>query len=124
MRGHDDRLAGRMTDDVRIRVARSRADFEACVGLQRAVWRLSDLEVTSALQMIATTHAGGLVQLAERGEGRVVGFAHPFPPLRGGVPHLHSDMVAVLPEEQSHGIGVRLKWAQREEALARGLGLV
>ena len=113
-----------MADDVRIRLARSRADFDACVEVQRAVWRLSDLEVTSALQMIATTHAGGLVQLAERAEGRVVGFSHAFPALRGGVPHLHSDMVAVLPEEQSHGIGVRLKWAQREEALARGLGLV
>jgi predicted GNAT superfamily acetyltransferase len=113
-----------MTDDVRIRPARSRADFEACVELQRAVWQLSDLEITSAIQMIATTHAGGLVQLAERGDGRIVGFAHAFPALRGGIPHLHSDMLAVLPEEQKHGVGVKLKWAQREEALARGVTLI
>ncbi|HEX9203690.1 MAG TPA: GNAT family N-acetyltransferase, partial [Vicinamibacteria bacterium] len=112
-----------MGDDVRIRLAKSRADFDACVEVQRAVWRLSDLEITSALQMIATTHAGGLVQLAERA-GRIVGFAHALPALRGGVPHLHSDMVAVLPEDQKHGIGVQLKWAQREEALARGITLV
>jgi predicted GNAT superfamily acetyltransferase len=113
-----------MTDEVRIRLARNRADFEACVEVQRAVWQLSDLEITSALQMIATTHAGGLVQLAERADGRIVGFAHAFPALRKGIPHLHSDMLAVLPEEQKGGVGARLKWAQREEALARGVALI
>src|SRR5712692_1650482 len=98
-----------MGDDARIRLAKSRADFDACVEVQRAVWQLSDLEITSALQMIATTHAGGLVQLAERADGRIVGFAHAFPALRKGIPHLHSDMLAVLPEEQKHGVGARLK---------------
>lgn len=112
-----------MTDAVLIRLARDRADFEACVAVQRAVWQTSDLEVISALQMIATTHAGGLVQLAER-DGRIVGFANAFPALRGGIPHLHSDMLAVLPEEQGHGVGEKLKWAQREEALARGVTLI
>jgi chorismate synthase len=33
-------------------------------------------------------------------------------------------MLAVLREHQQRGVGVRLKWAQREEALARGLGLI
>lgn len=113
-----------MGEDVRVRPASSRADFEACVQLQRAVWRLADLEITSALHLIATTHAGGLLQLAERAEGRVVGFAYAFPALRGGVPHLHSDMLAVLPEEQERGVGVKLKWAQREAALARGIALI
>ena len=113
-----------MTDDVLIRLARNRADFDACVEVQRAVWQLSDLEITSALQMIATTHAGALVHLAERAGGAIVGFAHAFPALRGGVPHLHSDMLAVLPAEQKLGVGVRLKWAQREEALARGVTLI
>ena len=58
-----------MTDDVTIRLARDRADFDACVLLQRAVWGLGDLEITSALQFIATTHAGGLVHLAEAADG-------------------------------------------------------
>src|SRR5258706_1218111 len=74
--------------------------------------------------MIDTTHAGGLVQVAERGEGRIVGFAHAFPALRKGMPPLHYDMLAVLPEEQKHGVGARLKWPQRAEALARGLALI
>ena len=113
-----------MTDDIRVRLARTRADFEACVHLQRAVWGLTDLENTGALQLIATIHAGGLLQIAETVAGEAVGFAYAFPALREGVPHFHSDMVAVLPEYQSRGVGVQLKWAQRDEALARGITLI
>jgi predicted GNAT superfamily acetyltransferase len=111
-------------DEVRIRPAGGRADFDACVDLQRAVLQLADLEITSTLQMLATTYEGALLQVAETAEGRVVGFAYAFPALRGGVPHLHSDMLAVLPEAQTRGVGVKLKWAQREAALARGVGLI
>lgn len=107
-----------------IRLARARGDYDACVLLQRAVWGLEDIEITSAIQMIATTLAGGFTHVAETADGRVVGFAYAFPALRGGVPHLHSDMLAVLPDHQKRGVGVRLKWAQREEALARGLGFI
>ena len=46
-----------------IRQASSRSDFDACVALQRDVWGLPDLEVSSAPQLIAsTTLAGGLLQ--------------------------------------------------------------
>jgi predicted GNAT superfamily acetyltransferase len=113
-----------MGDDVRIRAARGRADFDACCELQRACWGLSDLEITSAIQLIATTHAGGSVLVAEAADGRLLGFAYAFPALRGGVAHLHSDMLAVLPEERRRGLGARLKWAQRDEALARGIKLI
>ena len=113
-----------MGDDVRIRRAATRADFDSCVLLQRAVWGLSDLEITSAIQLIATTHAGGLLHVAESTEGQAVGFAYAFPALRDGTAHLHSDMLAVLPDWQQRGVGVRLKWAQRDDALARGVGLI
>jgi chorismate synthase len=108
-----------MNEEVRIRLARTRADFDACVQLQRSVWELADLEITSAIQLIATAYAGGIIHLAESAQA-VVGFAYAFPALRGG-PHLHSDMLAVLPEYQRQGLGARLKWAQRDEALARGV---
>jgi predicted GNAT superfamily acetyltransferase len=113
-----------MADDVRIHRASGRADYDACVLLQKAVWGLSDFEITSAIQLIATVFAGGSLHLAETAGGEPVGFVYAFAALRGGVPHLHSDMLAVLPEHQSHGVGARLKWAQREEALSRGLGLI
>ncbi|MCL4818084.1 MAG: GNAT family N-acetyltransferase [Vicinamibacteria bacterium] len=113
-----------MSEEIRIRPAGSRADYDACVELQRAVWGLHDLEITSAIQLIATVHAGGIVHLAEGADGRAVGFCYAFPAIKGGVPHLHSDMLAVLPNRQAQGIGARLKWAQRDEALARGLSFV
>lgn len=113
-----------MIEDIRIRTARERADFDSCVLLQRAVWGLGDLDIASATQLIAATHAGGMLQLAETPSGEPVGFAYAFPALRGGVPHLHSDMLAVLPEYRTIGVGLRLKWAQRDEALARGITLI
>jgi predicted GNAT superfamily acetyltransferase len=92
--------------------------------LQRAVWGLADLEITSALHLTAALHAGGFLHLAETASGQPVGFCYAFPALRSGVPHFHSDMLAVLPEYQKKGVGIRLKWAQREEALARGVSLM
>src|SRR5262245_18349537 len=113
-----------MGEEVRIRPARDRRDFDACCMLQRLVWGLSDLDITSSIQLIATAHAGGSVLLAEATDGRALGFAYAFAAIRGGVPHLHSDMLAVLPEERRRGLGARLKWAQREEALSRGIKLI
>ena len=113
-----------MPEDILIRLAQSPADYEGCVELQRRVWGLADLEIASTIQMIASTLAGGTVHVAATRDGQRVGFAYAFPALRGGHAHLHSDMLAVLPEFQKRGVGVRLKLAQREEALARGLDLV
>ena len=109
--------------DVLVRPARDRSDYEACVRLQREVWGLSDLEITSVIQLIATVHAGGLLLVADSADG-VLGFCYAFAALRGGEGHLHSDMLAVSPRARGLGVGLRLKWAQREEALRRGLRLV
>src|SRR5262249_29820969 len=111
-----------MADDIVVRPARSRADYDACVMLQRSVWGLEDLEITSAIQLIATTHAGGMLHVAEAGGGQAVGFAYAFPALRGGVPPPHSHMVAGLPEDQQRGGGLRLEWAPRRGAPSAGLG--
>jgi len=113
-----------MEEEFKVRLARTRADFEACLSLERSVFGLPDLELTSAVQLIASVHAGGIVHLAEDAAGAIVGFAYAFPALRGGVPHFHADMLAVRADLQTRGLGARLKWAQREEALRRGIALV
>jgi len=107
-----------------VRPARDRRDYDACVQLQREVWGLSDLEITSAIQLIATVHAGGLLLVADSPGAGVLGFCYAFAALREGEGHLHSDMLAVKPAARGLGVGLRLKWAQREEALRRGLRLV
>jgi predicted GNAT superfamily acetyltransferase len=108
---------------VLVRPARERGDYDACVRLQREVWGLSDLEITSAIQLVATVHAGGSLLVAESA-GDIVGFCYAFAALRGNEAHLHSDMLAVHPAARGRGVGPRLKWAQREEALRRSLRLV
>jgi len=57
-------------------------------------------------------------------ERRVLGFINAFPGFRNGEVYLHSQMMAVRPEAQNRGIGKRLKLAQREEALQRGISRV
>ena len=113
-----------MAASVEIRPARARADYDACVLLQREVWGLADLEITSAIQLIATVHAGGLLLVAEAPGAGIVGFSYGFAGWSNGTPHLHSDMLAVRPAWRGKRLGLRLKWAQREAALARGLTLV
>lgn len=113
-----------MTADPRIRIARDHADVQACVALQRTVWRLSDLDVTGPIQLLATVNEGALLLVAEEPEGQVVGFSYAFPALQGAEPHLHSEMLGVLPGARGRGLGSRLKWAQRDEAVRRGLKLV
>ena len=104
--------------EILVREAHGAEDYDACVRLQREVWGLADLEITSRIQLIATVHAGGLLLVAEGpGEG-VVGFCYAFAALRGGEGHLHSDMLAVRDAARRRGVGLRLKWAQREEARA------
>jgi chorismate synthase len=91
------------------------------VDLQRVVWGLADVEINPRIQMLATTREGGLVQLAETAAGRALGFTYAFVGVSKGVPHLHSDLLGVRPEYRGRGLGARLKWAQRDEALARGI---
>lgn len=55
---------------------------------------------------------------------RMVGFLLAVPGLKQGTPYLHSHMMGVLPEHRNLGIGRRLKLAQREEALSRGIRLI
>jgi len=113
-----------MAASLQIRAASARSDYDACVELQREVWGLSDLEITSAIQLIATVHAGGLLLVAETPGDGVVGFSYGFAGWSDGLPHLHSDMLAVRPSWRGKELGLRLKWAQRDWALARGMRLV
>jgi predicted GNAT superfamily acetyltransferase len=51
----------------------------------------------------------------------MVGFAMSMPGILDGEAYLHSHMLAVQPEYRNAGIGRKLKLAQREEAIARGI---
>lgn len=98
-------------------------DFKACEHIQKVVWGFSDLELVSASNMIAVSHAGGMTAAAVD-KGEVVGFVTAF---ASYLPHLanpngvHSHMLAVLPRYRGKGVGKALKWFQRDWCLAQGL---
>lgn len=94
-------------------------ELDATVGLQRAVWGMRDVEVSSPHTLRAIVHSGGAVFGAEIGE-RLVGFCFGFAAPREGELWLWSHMAAAHPDFQGRGIGFQLKQAQRQWALKRG----
>jgi chorismate synthase len=108
---------------IKIRPMRTPADFEACVDIQRRVWNRADLEITPPHQLRVSVHMGGIL-LGAFVDGRAAGYAYSYPAVYGGRNIQHSHHLAVLPEFQGFGLGKTLKWAQREEALARGYNLI
>jgi predicted GNAT superfamily acetyltransferase len=112
-----------MSDASRIAPLTELADFERCVDLQLAVWGYSDGDLIPKRVFIVASRIGGQVLGAFDGE-TIVGFAMSFPGYRNGKPYLHSHMLAVLPDYRNAGLGRRLKLAQRDDALARGIDLM
>jgi predicted GNAT superfamily acetyltransferase len=112
-----------------IRPLKSWEEFLAAEELQRSVWQMPDFrDVVPANLMVATSKNGGLVLGAFDGDGRLAGFAYSFVGIdrhgdRRRVKH-HSHMLAVLPEFRSRGIGIQLKFKQREGAAALGIDLM
>ena len=116
-----------MVRDIVIRQLIDMDDLTATVDLQKAVWRMHDVEVSSPHTLRAIAHSGGAVLGAvarrhshDRAREQLVGFCFGFGTLRDGELWLWSHMAGVHPDFQGQGIGLRLKLAQREWALAQG----
>ncbi|HMD30282.1 MAG TPA: GNAT family N-acetyltransferase [Candidatus Acidoferrales bacterium] len=110
-----------------LRNCRNLEEFEACVALEKRVWQTDDIEIVPAALIRVVSESGGQVLGAFRGE-QMIGFTFAIVgcrTLKGRPePYLHSHMTAVLPEYQNRGIGRKLKFFQRKEALARGISLI
>lgn len=101
-------------------------DYRACERLQRDAWGFEDpLDVVPQTQLVTAQKYGGLVIGAFDHEGRMLGFCYGFlgRDPRGRLVHC-SHMLAVVEEARNSGLGARLKWEQRREALAQGLDLM
>lgn len=110
---------------MKLKLAESLEAFEACENIQKKVWGFSDLEIVSASNMIAVSHAGGMTATATDDRGEIIGFVTAFAsylPELAQPNGLHSHMLAVLPEYRGKGIGKALKWFQRDWCLQRNLG--
>jgi predicted GNAT superfamily acetyltransferase len=94
-------------------------DFDNCVYLQREAFGLPDLEISPRRHLIVSRHAGGWTLGAFTGE-RMVGFVHHLAAVRDNEVFGYSHMMAVAKDYQNHGVGAKLKWAQRAKTLAEG----
>src|SRR5271168_3708283 len=114
-------------------------ELEACVDLQIEVWGYSDGDVIPRRVFLVGQKIGGQVigafdtaldGVPENGDASsLIGFAFALPGAktgrqsRSGRPesYLHSHMLAVRESYRNQNIGARLKMAQRDDALARGI---
>ncbi|MBX7183894.1 MAG: GNAT family N-acetyltransferase [Vicinamibacteria bacterium] len=106
---------------MRIREAISHQDLDEVTRIQREVWNVEDIDIAGRIQLRASQHAGGSVLVAEAGDGTLAGFAYAFPALEHGEAFWHSDMLAVRPAFRGGKVGQALKWAQRADALKKGV---
>ncbi len=116
--------------EILIRKCSGFEEYDACVRLQTDIWGYDVSDAIPLREFIVIEHIGGqimgafdLAQSAKPGgDGpSMIGFAMAMPGVRDGKAYLHSHMLAVQPEYRNSGIGRKLKLAQREDALARGV---
>lgn len=103
-----------MSNEIEIRRLSTLEDADEVVRVQIATW--GEEQIVPREMIRALCAAGDLVQGAFS-RGRMVGFALGFMASDDEGIHLHSHMLAVIPEEQGRGIGYSLKMAQRDAAL-------
>lgn len=109
--------------EIRIETLTSFAQFDRCMELQDTVWGYEPSDAMSQKVFLLASQIGGQVMGAFEG-GEMVGYAMSLPGVRDRQPYLHSHHLAVLLPWRNKGVGRRLKLAQREEALGRGIALM
>jgi predicted GNAT superfamily acetyltransferase len=103
--------------EITIRECTTIEEFDCCVDLQREAFGLPDIEISPRRHLIVSRQVGGWT-LAAFDDGRMVGFVHHLVAVSADEIYGYSHMMAVAKDYQNKGVGARLKWAQRERALA------
>lgn len=88
--------------------------------LQKEVWGISERDIVPMTQLVAARETGGTLIGAYDGT-MLAGFTYGFVGYEHGQMTLHSHMLAVKTEFRNQNLGYRLKLAQRERALERGI---
>jgi predicted GNAT superfamily acetyltransferase len=107
---------------ISIRPSATIKDYEMIEWLQAEIW--GSLGIAPVHLLLTIAKEGGVVLLAFDDE-RPIGFAYGFLGLtENNQLKLASHQAGVLPAYQDHGVGYKLKLAQREAALAQNIKLI
>ena len=111
--------------EITVREVETIEEMRGCIELQRTVFAAPDMEISPVRHLIVARYAGGFTLGAFLGE-RLVGFVLSLPMYLKNSDEraFYSHMTAVHTSLQSLGIGAKLKWAQRERALAEGANYI
>ena len=112
-----------MAAEIQIRECVTLDELSECVALQREVFGLPDIEISPVRHLIVSRSAGGFILGAFAGN-ELVGFVLSVPAFLRDTRAFYSHMTAVKRSFQGSGIGASLKWAQRDEALLRGVKFI
>jgi predicted GNAT superfamily acetyltransferase len=96
-------------------------ELQEVLAIQERTWGPDFAEIVPAAILWVATRTGGVVAAAFDGDGAMAGFVFGLSGFRDGRPVHWSDMLAVLPEARSAGLGRRLKQHQRRVLLERGI---
>jgi predicted GNAT superfamily acetyltransferase len=117
---------------ITIRDLKSIEDLRQMKVVEKQVWGMSDDDALPLTLAIALKSAGNFFIGAfvgskdfdrdkDKDKEKLVGFALGFLGREHGRMTIHSHMLAVLDEYRHLDLGARLKWAQRERAMAMGI---
>jgi predicted GNAT superfamily acetyltransferase len=110
--------------DIQIRDLTTIDEFRQVVALEQAIWGYTDQgDLVTVPVFIFTVHRGATLIGAVTPAGLMVGFAYAVVGIKDGKPMQWSHMAGVLPAYRG-GLGYRLKLAQRERAVSRGIDLI
>ena len=109
--------------EINIRRCETLDEIDSCVKLQKKVFALPDLEISPRRHFVVTISAGGFVLGAFAAE-KLVGFVLSVPGFLHGERFFYSHMTAVAGDFQGLGVGAKLKWAQREQALKQNVKFI
>ena len=99
-------------------------EFKQVLDLERQVWGFSDpYDMVPPVVFTITVKRGAILLGAFDERDRMVGFCYSLVGMKAGKVLQWSHMTGVLPEYRG-GLGLRLKLAQRERALALGYDLI
>jgi predicted GNAT superfamily acetyltransferase len=118
------RWAGGDVTGLTIRPIETMAEIEKCLDLQRTTWAMPDVDITPARLFVIAQHAIVPPLGAFEPGGRLVAFVHTLYGKFEGVTCFYSHMLAVEERLRNSGIGLKLKLAQREQALEARVPLV